>query len=143
MSEENKAIVRRYIEQVWNEGQLAVVEEIYGTDYVLHDPGRSGIRGSEGLKQFVAMYRTGFPDVRWTVEDQIAEGEKVVTRYTARGTHKGEFVGIGPTGRQATVTGILISRFAGGEIVEEWVDWDFLGLLQQMGVIPRMGESGE
>ena len=87
------------------------------------------------------MYRSAFPDIQFTIEDLIAEGDKIVTRYTARGTHRGDLQGIPPTGRQVTVTGIIISRFANGKFVEGWLDFDALGMLQQLGVIPAPGQA--
>jgi len=99
--------------------------------------------GPDAQKQSIAALRAAFPDFQLTIEDLIAEGDKVVLHWTARGTHKGEFMGIAPTGKQATVTGLSISRFAGGRIVELREIWDRLGLLQQLGVVPPMGEGGE
>ena len=87
------------------------------------------------------MYRTAFPDLHFTVEDQIAEGDMVANRVTARGTHQGEFMGIAPTGKQVTVTGITIDRIAGDKLEESWASWDFLGLMQQLGAIPEPGEG--
>ena len=136
MSEENKAIVRRVYEQVWSKGNLDVVDELYAADFVLHDPAQPGIRGPEGYKQLVTGNRTAFPDLQITVEDQLAEGDKVATAWVARGTHNGEFAGTPPTGTQGTVTGTTISRVVAGKIVAERSNWDTLGLLQQLGVIP-------
>ncbi len=132
-AEENKALLRRYIEEVWNQGKLDVIDEILAADYILHFPA-GDIRGPEGYKQFVIMYRTAFPDIQFTVDDQIAEGDKVVTRFTITGTHKGEFMGIPPTGVQVTVTGIVFDRNAGGKILEGWANNDALGMLQQLGM---------
>ena len=140
-AEKNKAIVRRYTEEVWNQGNLAVVDEIFAADFVGHQPGSPDIHGPESLKQFVAMRRTAWPDLKFTVEDQIAEGDKVATRWTWSGTHEGDLMGIPPTGLQATATGIGIHRIAGGKIVEQWVNRDTLGILQQLGVIPRLGQG--
>ena len=139
MSEQNKAIARRGYKEIWSKGDLAVVDEIYAPNVVLHDPSAPGVQGHEGIKQLVTMNRTAFPDLHFTIEDQIAEGDKVVTRWMAGGTHQGEFNGIPATGRKGSVTGITISRIAGGKIVEENTNWDTLGLLQQLGVIPPMG----
>ena len=136
MSEENKAIVRRVYEQVWSKGNLDVVDELYAADFVLHDPAQPGIRGPEGYKQIVTGNRTAFPDLQITVEDQLAEGDKVATRWTTTGTHQGEFAGIPATGKRGGVTGTTIARVVGGKIVEERSNWDTLGLLQQLGAIP-------
>ena len=138
MPEENKALARRSWEIV-TEGSLDTLEdalaEVYAEDFVLHEPDED-IVGIEGLKQFVSMIRAGFPDLRVTLEDAIAEGEKVVSRWTAQGTHQGELMGIAPTGNRVTITGITIHRIEDGKIVEEWENWDALGMMQQLGAIP-------
>jgi steroid delta-isomerase-like uncharacterized protein len=138
-TEQNKAMDRRVYEEVWNGGNLAVIDELVAANYVDHDQEPPGaLEGVEGLKQSVTMYRTAFPDVHFTVEDQIAEGDRVVTRWTARGTHQGAFMGIPPTGKQAMVTGISITRVASGKVVEGWTNFDALGLLQQLGAVPPL-----
>ena len=138
-TEENKALAQRWIEEAWNKGDLTIVEELIAPNYVLHDPTRPGLRGREGIKQSVAMFRTAFPDLRFTIEDQVSEGDKVVIRYTVQGTHQGPLMGIAATGKQGTLTGIDIYRIADGKIEEAWSIWDTLGMLQQMGVIPSVG----
>jgi steroid delta-isomerase-like uncharacterized protein len=137
-AQQQKMMIQRWVEVAWNNGDLAIADEVYSPDYLLHDPARP-IHGTEALKQFVATFLTGFPDIHVTIEDMIAEGDKVVWRYTVRGTHKGEFMGIAPTGKSITLTGILISRFADDKVVEDWNNYDALGMLQQLGVIPSMG----
>ena len=133
-----KALVRRELEELFGRGNLDVADEIVATDYVGHDPALpEPIRGPEGLKQMVGGYRAAFPDLEVTVEQQIAEGDLVVTRWKARGTHRGELMGIAPTGRQATITGISIERVVDGKIVEDWTNWDTLGMMQQLGAIPE------
>jgi steroid delta-isomerase-like uncharacterized protein len=139
-AEEKKAIVRRLFEELWNQGKLDVADEIFATDYIFHEPVAGEVRGPEGFKQFVSMYRIAFPDLQFRIEDQIAEGDKIVTRWTATGTHKGELMGISPTSVQVTVTGIGIARTDGGKIVEFWDNYDALGMLQQLGVVPPLGE---
>ena len=139
-AEEKKAIVRRLFEELWNQGKLDVADEIFATDYIFHEPIAGEVRGPEGFKQFVSMYRIAFPDLQFRIEDQIAEGDKIVTRWTATGTHKGELMGISPTSVQVTVTGIGIARTDGGKIVEFWDNYDALGMLQQLGVVPPLGE---
>jgi steroid delta-isomerase-like uncharacterized protein len=138
MSEENKALARRSWEIV-TEGSLDALEdalaEVYAEDLVLHEPDED-IVGIEGLKQFVAMIRAALPDLRVTLEDVIAEGDKVVSRWTAQGTHQGELMGIAPTGNRVTITGITIHRIEDGKIVEEWENWDALGMMQQIGAVP-------
>jgi len=139
-TEQHKAMDRRVYEEVWNEGSLDVIDELVAANYIDHDPNpTSTLEGLEGLKHSITMYRTAFPDVHFTVEDQIAEGDTVVTRWTARGTHQGPLMGIPPTGKQAMVTGISITRVASGKVVESWTNFDALGLLQQLGAVPSMG----
>ncbi len=138
-TEENKALAQRWIEEAWNKGDLTIVEELIAPNYVLHDPTRPGLRGHEGIKQSVAMFRTAFPDLRFTIEDQVSEGDKVVIRYTVQGTHQGPLMGIAATGKRGTLTGIDIYRIADGKIEEAWSNWDTLGMLQQVGVIPSVG----
>jgi steroid delta-isomerase-like uncharacterized protein len=134
VSEENKAIFRRYVEEVGNEGNLDLVDEIF-SDYVSHQPDGSVLeRGPEDVKQFMGEFRSAFPDFHTTIEDQIAEGDRVATRWTMRGTHEGEFRGISPTGKQIAVTGIGIFRFSDGKVVESWDNFDQLGMMQQLGV---------
>ena len=139
MSEENKAIARRLIDELANKGNMAVIPELAAADFVSHQIGGEDVRGHEGLRQLMTMYRTAFPDLHMTVEDQIAEEDRVVTRWTARGTHKGDLQGIPPTGKQVTVTGIAIDRFVGGKIAEEWEVFDQMGMMQQLGVVPPPG----
>ena len=137
-TEENKVLLRRLFEEVWNQGNLATVDELLAADYVLHDPAML-IRGPEGFKAYVSAFRAAFPDLHATIEDQIAQDDRVAMRFTVRATHKGEFQGIPPTGKQITLSGINIQRFVDGKIVENWVSLDALGMLQQLGVIPPMG----
>ncbi len=140
--EENKAIELRFFEEVVNKGNLAVIDEIVAANFVQHDapPGITADR--EGMKQFFAMAHSAFPDFHSTLEDMFAEGDKVVQRFTARGTHKGEWMGIAPTGKQITGPGIAIHRITGGKIVEGWTSMDMLGALQQLGVVPPPGQAG-
>jgi steroid delta-isomerase-like uncharacterized protein len=137
--EENKAIFRRIVEEGFNKGNLAIVDELVATNHVNHS---DNVHGPEEYKQFITMYRTAFPDLHMTIEDQIAEGDKVVNRWTSRGTHKGELMGIPPTGKQTTVTGMYVARIIGGKIVEEWGNLDALGMMQQIGVVPPPGQAG-
>jgi steroid delta-isomerase-like uncharacterized protein len=134
-TEDNKALVRRFHAEIWSQGNLTVVDELCAPNFIYHTP--SGpIQGLEGFKQYVTMYRTAFPDLYIPIDDMIAEADKVVTRWTARGTHKGDLMGIPPTGKQVTIPGILIGRFEGGKFVEGWIEFDALGMMQQLGVIP-------
>ena len=138
MSEENKALARRSWEVV-TEGNLDTLEdalaEVYANDFILREAGED-IVGTEGLTQFVSMMRSALPDLRITLEDDMAEGDRVVTRWIGQGTHQGELMGIAPTGNQVTITGITIHRIEDTKIVEEWSNWDALGLMQQIGAVP-------
>ena len=134
--EDNKAVVRREIEECWHKGNLVVVEEIYDTNFVDHSPFPGTAPNREGIKQFVKIMRAAFPDIRLNIEDLIAENDKVVERVTATGTNKGEFMGTTPTGKQITVPVITINRFAGNKIVERWSLSDQLAMMQQLGMIP-------
>lgn len=133
--EQNKTIVRRFIEEVISKGNLAVIDELIAPDYIYHAPGME-VSGPDGMKQLFTMLRTAFPNWHETVEDMIAEGDKVVFRVTGNGTHKGEFMGIPPTGKQVTMKGIDIVHIEGGKLVEHWANFDQLSLMQQLGVIP-------
>jgi steroid delta-isomerase-like uncharacterized protein len=134
----NKEIVRRLVEGVWTDRNLAIIDELVAPDYVGHDPTQpEPIRGSAGYKQFVGMYQAAFEDGVVTIDDQIAEGEMVVTRWTGRGTHTGELMGIAPTGKEVTVSGITIARLANGKIAEEWELMDALGMMVQLGAVPQ------
>ena len=139
-TEANKASMRRFYDEVFNKKNRAAIDEFIDPQQVDHaaPPGTPG--GLEGAKHTVTMYLTAFPDLHFTVEDLIAEGDKVVARLTTRGTQQGVFMGIPPTGKHVTVTGIDINRLAGGKSVEHWLNMDTLGLLQQLGVIPAPGQ---
>ena len=137
-AEENKAITRRIFE-VFNTGNLALADEVIAADSVDHQAPPGVEPGLAGFKQVVTMFRAAFPDIQMTIEEIMAEGDKVVTRSTMRGTHQGEFMGIPPTGKQFTATAIDIVRFTGGKAVEHWGNSDDLGMLQQLGVIPTPG----
>ena len=138
MSEENKALARRSWE-VGTGGSLDTLEdafaEVYAHNFILHEADED-IVGIEGLTQFVSMIRSAIPDLRITIEDDMAEGDKVVTRWIAQGIHQGELMGAAPTGNQVTATGITIHRVEEDKIVEEWSNWDALGMMQQIGAVP-------
>ncbi len=136
MSEENKTLIRRYYEELFNKGNLSVADELITPDFVSHALGERGAGGPEGVKQFVTRVRTGFPNFNVTIEDQLADDDKVVTRFRMSGTHNGQWMGAAPTGKQVTTGGIWIHRIAEGKIVERWGHVDRLGMAQQMGVIP-------
>ena len=137
LAEQNKTLVRRAVEEIWNQGNYDKVEEFVSHDFVVHaaTPDKE-VHGPEGATQFFIQLRKAFPDIHFTIEDQIAEEDRVVTHWTAHGTHKGEFNGIPPTGKQVRVSAIDIDRVVNGKVVECWTNMDELGLLQQLGAIP-------
>ena len=139
MSEANKAIAKRIFEEVWSQGNVAVIDELVADNAVNHSLAPGIPANREGFKMFAGMYLNAFPDMAMTIDDVIAEGEKVVVRWTAVGKHKGELMGIPATDKDVTVTGISIDRMAGGKIVESWGEFDLAGMLMQMGVAPPMG----
>ena len=137
MSVQNKTAMRRIYEEVWNQGNYEALDEIVSPDYVGHLPTPPGApSGREGLRWLIQMYRTAFPDIYVQVEDQIAEGDKVLTRITIQGTHQGQFINISPTNKETTVTALVVTRFKNGQNVEGWAELDRLGLMQQLGVVP-------
>jgi steroid delta-isomerase-like uncharacterized protein len=137
MSEENKALARDSWERTVNQRDLDAMEEIYAPDFVWHEPDQD-IRGYEQGRQFASTFFDAFPDINITVEDAIAEGDQVATRYTIRGTHRGETEEFGPpTERQMELEGITIHRIEGGKIVEEWERYDNLSVMQQLGLVPE------
>jgi len=139
--EENKAISRKGIEEGFNKGNLAVLDQIYASNHVNHDAPPGLPNNLDGLKQFIGMYRAAFPDLHTIVDAQIGEGDKVVTRWTATGTNKGSLFGMPATNKSVTITGITIERIAGGKIAETWNTYDQLGMMQQLGVVPAPGQS--
>jgi predicted ester cyclase len=140
MSEENKALARRELEEIFAaKGNLDAAEEIYAPSYHSHQPaGGEDLRSPEAIKQFAAGVREAFPDLEITIEDQVAEGDKVVTRFRTRGTHQGELWGIPPTGKKVEITNMSMSRIEGGKMVEEWPAPDRLGMMQQLGVMDQL-----
>ena len=142
MYEGNKNVVRRLFEEVWNKGNLQVTDELFTPNYTHHDASTPDVgRGPESEKKRATLYRAAFPDFRLTIEDLIADGETVMARWSCRGTHKGDLSGIAPTGKQFTISGVSIARFANGKMAEGWVNWDALGLMQQLGVVPELGKA--
>jgi steroid delta-isomerase-like uncharacterized protein len=136
MSEENKALVRRFYDEVMSRGNLAAVGELSAPNLIDHNPMPGQAPGPEGIKQVVAMFRAALPDLNVTVDDIIAEGDKVVARTTIRGTHRGEFMGIAPTNKQVTVNSMDLVRIVNGKAAEVWHIEDALGMMQQIGAIP-------
>ena len=139
LTEEYKSGTRYAFEEVWNQGKVAVLDELCAPTYIYYDPFRPDVRTLEDLKHYVTEVRSYFPDLHLTIEDLIVEGEQVVVRYTWRGTHTGDFgkpMPVAATGKQATVAGIYISRAVEGKAVEAWNVADSLGMLQQLGLLP-------
>jgi steroid delta-isomerase-like uncharacterized protein len=140
--EENKAVVRRFVEEVFNHGHLAAVDQFLAAEYRDANalPGQEP--GREGAKRAFSLYQDVFPDLRYTIEEMIAEGDTVVTRVTFRGTHRGAFLGIPPTNRQVSIPAVHITRLVEGTIREHWSLMDDLGLMQQLGVVPAAPTPG-
>ena len=142
MSEENKALVRRFVEEFWNEGDTTAVDELMATNAAIHMP-TGEVVDPEGLKRFAALWRESFPDWHSSFEELLAEGDKVAERWTGRGTHQGELQGIPPTGKRVEVPGSVFYRIVGGKIVEFRGQLDMMSLMQQLGAIapPQQAEA--
>lgn len=141
-AEELKALYRRFITEVANQGNMSVADEILAPDIAEHEKLPPGIPANrDGIKQLFTMIRDAFPDLCITIEDQIAEADKVVARVTLRGTHRGEFLGIPATGKRVAYGAIDISRIARGRLVEHWGIPDYLSLLQQLGALRIPGQD--
>jgi steroid delta-isomerase-like uncharacterized protein len=141
-ADENRALIRRFVEEAFNRGNLGVVDEVYAPAHVGHTAGvPEQTSGPEGVKEFVGLYRNAFPDLHTTIEDMINERDKVVYRWTAVGSHQGELLGIPPSSNRVQLTGITIERIEGGKIVETWNNFDQLGMLRQIGAIPAPEQS--
>jgi steroid delta-isomerase-like uncharacterized protein len=140
MASENKAIVRRLYEEVWNKRRVELVDELMSPSHAMHNNHvPDSCIGPEAYKREVARFVTGFPDLRFNVEEMVAENDKVAVGWTISGTHKGEFRGISPTGRKVSVEGITINQIAGGKIMDSYISLDYLGLMQQLGAAPAFG----
>ncbi len=137
----NKALLRRFYEELWSKGNLEVIPELVAEDFVDHHPLPGAPQGREGLAALVVMWRSAFPDMRESVEDLISEGDKVVGRFTMRGTHTGKFMCVAPTGRRVVMSGIDIVRIADGRISEFWYGEHLLELMQQLGAVPDFAPS--
>jgi steroid delta-isomerase-like uncharacterized protein len=137
-TKETKALERRFLEE-WNKGKaaaMAVIDELCATNCVFHSGTGEDIRGLKDFKQYMSQVFSAFPDIHFTIDDMVVEGDKAVVRYTNTGTHKGEFMGIPPTNKKVTNWLIQIDRFAGGKVVEGWLRFDTLGLMRQLGLVP-------
>jgi len=140
-TEQNKAALVRLYEEAINKGNLAVLSEIIAPEYVYHGVGGIELKGPEGFRQYIAMLRTAFPDLKFTLVNVVAEGDYVAHRFTLTGTHKGDLRGIAPTGKRVTATGNVLSRFSGGKEAEAWMEYDTLALYQQLGMMPISGRG--
>ena len=138
--QKNKTLMRRIVEELWNQKHLAVIDELYDENYVGHTP-NGVLQGRDGIRQHVTTYITAFPDCKITIDDILAEDDKVTVRWTATGTPRGELAGIAPTGKQITVPGSLTVRISGGKVVEEHNVWDTLKLAQQIGAVGQVGKA--
>lgn len=135
-ADQNKALVKRLYQELLTKNNTQVVDELVAGNYVDHYAPPGLPAGPDGLKALAAMYGSAFPGMKLTFEDQIADGDRVVSRWRVQGTHQGELMGIPPTGKQVNITGIAIDRIAGGKVAEHWEIFDQLGMLQQLGVVP-------
>jgi steroid delta-isomerase-like uncharacterized protein len=140
-TQENKTMVRRFLEESLGEGKPELVEDLLDPDFVRYDPyiEAGEVRGTQTVKENIVWFANAFPDLSCTVEDQVAEGDEVVSRWTLRGTHQGEFFGVPASGKRVEMSGIQIDRFdeESGKIVEEWAEFDLLGAMRQIGAIPE------
>jgi steroid delta-isomerase-like uncharacterized protein len=135
MSDENKKIARRLTEEGWNKGRMEVIDELMSTGCRFHDPVFPSLAsGADNFKEHIRMCRNGFPDLKFTIEDMIAERNEVVLHWKAQGTHRGPFLGMPATEKSASVSGTTICRIEKGKIVEQWVDWNLLTLMEQLGL---------
>jgi steroid delta-isomerase-like uncharacterized protein len=139
--EANKEVIRAYVETIFNQRQVERADELVAPDYLDHTALPGQAPGLEGAKQKWAMYLAGLPDLRVTIEELVAEGDKVAVRRSYAGTHRGELLGIPPTGKQVRLGGISIFRLDGGKIAEQWEQLDRLALMQQLGVLPTPGQG--
>lgn len=133
MSAQNKAAVRRWLDQAINRGNLSVLDEMVAASYVYHGPGQE-LHGLEALKALITGFREAFPDLHCSIDDMVAERNRVATRYTITGTQQGEIMGVKPTGKEVTIPLIVITRFVRGKVVEDWEVFDVAGMLRQLGV---------
>ena len=142
MSAQQEEVVRRLFDEVFTQGNLDLVNELIAPDHINNDP-VNPIRGRDAYRDLVVKYRTAFPDLRLEVDEIFSAGDRVVCRYHGTGTQRGELEGIAPTGREANVPGIFITRIADGQLQESWINWDALGLMQQLGVVTLPGKAAE
>lgn len=140
---QNQNLVRRFFDEMCNQRKLAIADELFSAGHVYNDPQAPTGPGPEGVKQVIAGYQAAFPDAHWHVIETITADNVIITRWKGTGTHKNELMGIPPTGRSVNVQGTWIHRIANNKIVESYNVWDTLGMLQQLGVVPAMGQAAE
>jgi steroid delta-isomerase-like uncharacterized protein len=141
MSQENKALARRIFKELWQEQNADAIDKYYAADVVNHSAPPELPSGREGLKAYAGMLASAFSDRDSRIEDLVAEGDRVVTRWSTKSKHSGEFLGVPATGKQVAISGINIDRIAGGMVVETWGEFDLMGLMQQLGAIPSAGQG--
>jgi steroid delta-isomerase-like uncharacterized protein len=138
MTTNNMAIAKRLIDDVWSRGRLEVIDEIVAQGCLSHDPLATDLRGAEALKQYIRSMRVGFPDLQFHIDDIVAAGDEVYLRWTAKGTHKGNLLGMPATNRTGVIGGMAVNRFQNGKVVETWHMWDTLSMMQQLGYLPTL-----
>lgn len=144
MSQENEAVVRRLVDEVWNGGRVEAIEELVSPEYVLHDPALPQVaHGPSGLADNVRLYRHAFPDINLEIEELVSTDDTVTMRWRATGTHRGELMGVQPTGRRSAVTGIGFLRLRDGKLVQEYQEWDQAAMLRQLGLLPERDSAQE
>ena len=142
MSADNKAVVRRLYEEVWNKRRLELVDEIISPSHALHDPNLTDSSvGPDAYRRQVSRFIVGIPDLRFTIEDIVDEKEKVAVAWTISGTHTGEFMGIPATNKKVYVEGITINHIVDGKIMDSYISWDTFGMMQQLGVVSALGQT--
>ena len=134
---ENKAVIASFVEEVINQGRLERVDDLVAVDFVELDPLPGQQQGREGLKQVISAFRAAFPDLHWVIEEMVGEGDKIFSRFTWQGTHRGEFFGVLATGKQVTVKGMVVDRLVAGKMAESRIQMDGLSMMRQLGVIPE------
>jgi len=143
MATDNIALMKRFVEEVWNNGNMSVADELSSTTTIFRDPIVKELKSLDAFKRHVQELRTGFPDLRVTLEDIASSGDKVYARWTVTGTQKGPYMGSPGTNRRSVVQGMSCNRLQGGKIVETWMSYDVLGMVQQLGIAPPVGKTSQ
>ena len=139
MSAENKALLRRWFDEVWNQGRASSIDELLASDAIIHGLGPADLHGPEAFRAFHAAYRNAFPDIAIQIDDIVAEGDLVAVRWSARGTHRGDGLGFAATGRQTQFSGMVFARARNGKLIEGWNSFDQLGMFNQLGIVTLPG----